>query len=127
MINEKILSDMRKVKLLIVEDNEDIIKLIDNTFKMLVKEIRCAKDGKEGVEIFKSFSPDIVLTDLRMPHCNGEEMMKQIRQIDKDAPIIVISAYIHELEDKSLASFIYEKPIDFKKLLLKIDELILKD
>lgn len=127
MINEKILSDMRKVKLLIVEDNEDIIKLIDNTFKMLVSEIKCAKDGREGVEAFKEFNPDIILTDLRMPHCNGEEMMKQIREIDKEVPIIVISAYIHELEDKDLASYIYEKPIDFKKLLLKIDELISKD
>ena len=127
MINEKILSDMRKVSLLIVEDNEDIIKLIDNTFKMLVKDIKCANDGLEGMKIFKESKPDIILTDLRMPHCNGEEMMRQIRQLDKDIPIIVISAYVHELEDESLPSFIYEKPIDFKKLLLKIDELISKD
>ncbi len=127
MINEKILSDMRKVSLLIVEDNEDIIKLIDNTFKMLVKDITCAKDGVEGLNAFKEAKPDIILTDLRMPHCNGEEMMKQIREIDSEIPIIVISAYIHELEDQSLPSYIYEKPIDFKKLLLKIDELISKD
>ena len=127
MINEKILSDMRKVKLLIVEDNEDIIRLIDNTFKMLVQEIRCANDGNEGVEAFKEFHPDIILTDLRMPHCNGEEMMEKIRELDKETPIIVISAYIHELKNKDLANYIYEKPIDFKKLLLKIDELILKD
>ena len=127
MINEKILSDMRKVSLLIVEDNEDIIKLIDNTFKMLVNDITCAKDGLEAIEDFKKSKPDIILTDIRMPHCNGEEMMKAIRELDKEIPIIVISAYVHELEDQSLASYIYEKPIDFKKLLLKIDELISKD
>ncbi len=127
MINDKILSDMRKVKLLIVEDNKDIIKLIDNTFKMLVQEIYCAKDGNEGYEMFKQNSPDIVLTDLRMPHCTGEEMMVKIREEDKTTPIIVISAYVHELKDKTLPNYIYEKPIDFKKLLLKIDELVAKE
>jgi CheY-like chemotaxis protein len=122
----KIKSDLRQISLLIVEDGEDIINIMDRTFKMLVKEIDLAKDGKEGLERYNNKMPDVILTDLRMPNLNGIDFIKQIRQTNKDIPIIMITAYEYDLseEDKLFITDIFPKPINFMKLVQRLDECV---
>jgi len=124
----KIKSDLRSISLLIVEDGEDIINIMDRTFKMLVKEIFLAKDGEIGLAQYKQHAPDVILTDLRMPNVNGIEFIKKIRETNKDTPIIMITAYEYDLEekDKDEIDAIFPKPINFMKLIQTIDECVQK-
>ena len=123
METTKIKSDLRNISLLIAEDGEDIINIMDRTFQMLVKDIYLAKDGKEGFELFKNNSIDVVITDLRMPNMNGVELIKAIRQINQEVKIIVISAYKEDLpqEQANMVSAVFEKPINFIKLVNELD------
>lgn len=126
METTKIKSDLRDVSLLIAEDGEDIINIMDRTFQMLVKNIYLAKDGQEALELFKNNTVDVVITDLRMPNMNGVDLIKHIRQINQDVKIIVISAYKEDLpqEQANMVSAVFEKPINFIKLVNQLDECV---
>ena len=52
-----------------------------------------AKDGNEGLKKFKSFKPDIIITDIMMPVCDGLDMTIKIKKLDGNIPIIVLSAH----------------------------------
>jgi CheY-like chemotaxis protein len=126
METSKIKSDLRNISLLVAEDGEDIINIMDRTFQMLVNQIHLASDGEIALESFKANRPDIVITDLRMPNLDGKGLVKEIRQIDKNVPIIVITAYKDDLneEEQKEVSAIFEKPINFIKLVTQLDECI---
>ena len=89
---------LKKFTLLCVEDEENVRQIYKLLFPMLFKEVYFAKDGQEGLEFFKKYHPDIVLTDERMPKMSGLEMIKEIRKIDKSVPIILVTAF----EDKDI-------------------------
>lgn len=128
MNKEKIKTDFRELRLLIVEDGEDILNIMDSTFKMLVKDIYLANNGDEAYKLFVEKKPDLVITDIRMPVLNGSELIKKIRQIDKDIPIFVVSAYVYDLENsqKELVNAVFEKPIDFIEVVNEIDKCNIK-
>jgi CheY-like chemotaxis protein len=122
----KIKSDLRNISLLIAEDGEDIINIMDRTFKMLVKEIHLAKDGEVAYSLFQQNTPDVIITDLRMPNLDGKALIHKIRQSNKTVPIIVITAYKDDLskDELALVSAVLEKPINFIKLVHLLDESI---
>jgi len=123
---KKILSDLREISLLIVEDGEDIIKIMDRTFRLVVRDITLAYNGKEGYELYKKVKPDIILLDLRMPEMDGNKLIDKIRETDKTTPIFVVTAYKEDLQHKDKIYALIEKPIDFITLLNQIDECILE-
>lgn len=126
MTKVRIKSDLRDISLLIVEDGEDIINIMDRTFKMLVKDITLAKDGEEAIAAYNLKQPDAILTDLRMPNINGMDFIKHVRKTNKDIPIIMITAYELDLksEDKELINEVFPKPINFMKLVVSLDKQI---
>ena len=87
------MKDFKDFTILCVEDNEMILKIYKGLFSYIFKEVYFARNGKEGLEVFKEKSPDIVLTDEVMPEMTGLEMVEEIRKIDKDVPIILVSAF----------------------------------
>ena len=56
-------------------------------------EVRIANNGKIGIDLVKSFKPDVILLDIQMPEMNGAEALKQIRTQDssKTTPVIVLT------------------------------------
>ncbi|KAF0128695.1 MAG: Diguanylate cyclase/phosphodiesterase [Bacteroidetes bacterium] len=85
---------IRKLKILIAEDDEVSEMLINSYIKKFGKEILKARTGVEAVEICRD-NPDIdlILMDIRMPEMNGYEATKEIRQFNKDVVIIAQTAY----------------------------------
>jgi DNA-binding response OmpR family regulator len=122
----KIKSDLRNISLLIAEDGEDIINIMDRTFKMLVKDINLARDGEIAYSLFKQHTPDVIITDLRMPNLDGKALINKIRETNKTVPIIVITAFKDDLskEEAQMAYAVLEKPINFIKLVHVLDECI---
>jgi len=79
------------VKLLIIEDDEDVRRGIATFFGDSGYGVIVADNGEEGIELFHSERPDIIFTDLRMPIKGGLEVIRAVIEHDPDMPIIVIS------------------------------------
>ena len=78
--------------ILYVEDETEVRQTIGDVLGNIFKTVLLAKDGEEGLELFKTFNIDIIITDITMPIKNGLEMSSQIRELDEEIPIVVISA-----------------------------------
>ena len=88
---------LQTFSLLFVEDESEsrdmITRMVAGEFPNCT--LYTADNGVQGMELFKQFTPDIVMTDLNMPVMNGVEMINKIRAINADTKYIVLSAYNH--------------------------------
>jgi len=84
---------LKTLRVLFVEDEKNLSKLLKNAIGDNFFKFYLAHDGEEGLEMFEKVSPDIVITDINMPKKNGLEMAKEMKEIDKSVPIIILSAY----------------------------------
>ena len=84
---------LKTLKILIVEDEDRLSKLLKDAIGEFFFSVIIARDGNEGLKKFKANKPDIVITDIMMPNCDGLEMTQSIKDIDELIPIIVLSAY----------------------------------
>ncbi len=81
------------VSLLYVEDEETTRDQIQQFLTARVDTVYSARNGVEGLELFRRHHPDLVVTDILMPVMDGLGMAKEIRAADRDIPIIVTTAY----------------------------------
>lgn len=109
-------------KLLIIEDDPFNIAFIKEALKAECFETVYMTSGKKGIKRFKrDFDFDLVLLDIRLPDMSGYEVLRQIRKLDEDIPVIAQTAYAR-VEDKakclkSGCSDYIAKPIHEKKLV----------
>ena len=89
----KIANQAKDLKLLYVEDNEMARVATLETLNIFFKDISIAKNGQEGLAMFKSGDFDLIITDVNMPKMNGIEMIENIREVDLTTKIIVLSAH----------------------------------
>ena len=80
-------------KIAIIEDDAAISQMYRMKFETDGFDVRVASNGKLGVELAKSFKPDVILLDIQMPEMNGAEALKKIRDqdINKTTPVIVLT------------------------------------
>ena len=109
------------VQVLYVEDDEETRDGVAEALRLRVKELTIARDGKEGLELYKKVQPQIIITDIKMPVMNGLEMSREIKKINKHTPIIVTTAYndsdlLIECIDVGVNQFVL-KPIVVVKLM----------
>ncbi len=81
------------LRVLYVEDDENLRLETTKIIERIFDKVDIASDGVEGFNAFTSAHYDLVITDIEMPQVNGIEMSRNIRAIDKDTPIVVVSAY----------------------------------
>ena len=119
---------MSKCKILVVDDEEDILTLVTARLKQNDYEVITAPCGLEGIEKAEKERPDLVLVDVSMPRMNGYQMIQLLRQYEslKETPVVVITASRHEDEaawrtQVGVERFIL-KPFETKELLDKIRE-----
>ncbi len=84
---------LKGLKVLLVEDEDKLASLLKNAIGDSFHSFTLAKDGQDGLEKFLSISPDIIITDIMMPNLTGLEMAKEVRKIDENIPIIILSAF----------------------------------
>ena len=116
-------------KILIVEDEPDIVRLIHNRLNLEKFDVTIAMDGKEALHYIGSNHYDLVTLDIMLPHVDGLTLCENIRKRHKDSLIFVISA-LDTLEQKEKAYLLgaddyIPKPFSPKLVALKI-ELLLK-
>ena len=80
-------------KIAIIEDDPTISQMYRMKFESDGFDVRMAGNGKIGVDLVKSFKPDIILLDIQMPEMDGAEALKLIREHkdSKDTPVIILT------------------------------------
>lgn len=107
--------------ILFVEDSKALQKQILKFLEKLFKEVYIASDGVEGIEQYKKNNPDLILTDLTMPNMNGHEMIREIKKLNPDVEIIILSA--HSDSETLMKSFhigvsdFIAKPVNASKMI----------
>ena len=114
------------ITILFVEDNDIIRHLYNRLISIRVREIYVASDGNEGLEFYRKYKPDLVITDISMPNMDGLTMIKLMKEIEPDLKVIVMSAYsIKEYFlmaiDLGVTGYLI-KPVDAKKLNALIED-----
>jgi YesN/AraC family two-component response regulator len=129
-MQEKI-AKLQSVKILFVEDETDLVAIISDTLSKLKANFETAENGQVALDKFKEVKDfDLIVTDINMPIMNGLELIKNIREIDKDIPVIIMSAhtepeYIKSAEELGVENYLL-KPFDFIKFINIISTLDFK-
>jgi len=124
-LSKESLEFIKGLTLLCVEDDEAIRIAYKDIFETLFNKIIFAIDGADGYQKFLEEDIDIIITDYYMPFLNGLEMVKKIRDKDKNIPVILISAMdekqiIIKALQLQVHNFI-KKPIEYEKILETVE------
>jgi len=123
-------ASISKGKVLVVDDELDIREGLDTLLSLEGYSVELAVNGAEGVRKIESRAYDLVLLDLMMPDRSGMDVLRDVRQRDRETPIFMITAYgsVEAAVDalKLGANDYFSKPWDNEKLLIEIDRMISK-
>lgn len=73
---------MKTIKVALIEDDAAIVQMYTMALKLKTDfEVKVANDGAEGLDLIKSFDPDIILLDMMMPHMSGVEALTRLRKL----------------------------------------------
>jgi len=114
-----------EINILYVEDDELIREELGGFLRRYVGgELYLAADGEEGLELFLRHRPDLVVTDIIMPRMDGLEMIRRIREVDGEVPVLMVTAnsdsdFFAESIELQVNGYI-PKPIDLDLLDHKI-------
>ena len=117
-------------KILVVEDNALNIKLFCDLLTAHGHETEPVLDSREAMDAARSFHPDLVITDIQLPHITGIELMELLRADDelKGVPIMAVTAYSAQGDDERIraagAQAYVSKPISVMRFAETVDQLL---
>jgi DNA-binding response OmpR family regulator len=114
--------DVIKAKVLVVDDELGILKILGIKLKISGYEVISAMDGEQALDLVESTKPDIMLLDIIMPGMDGFQVLEKMQPADH-IPVIVLSARV-ENRSKAIemgATDFVAKPFDVRNLVNKID------
>lgn len=119
---------MNSTIILYVEDEDVIRREMIEILSLDFENIYVAKNGKEGLEMYKKYNPDLVISDVKMPIMNGIEMTEKIMSINPDMKIILTTAFnedafIQKAKKIGIEHFI-NKPVNIDILFNSIEACI---
>ena len=120
-------SSNNKPVILVCDDEEGIRE----SFKLILGDLydlRFSHNGIEAIEMLKSFSPDLMLLDIKMPKLHGMEILKQIKKAKPSLPVVIVTGYQSvEMAQEALkngASDYIPKPFESKHILKVVGQTI---
>jgi two-component system cell cycle response regulator DivK len=120
-------------KILIVEDNALNIKLFCDLLAAHGHNPEAVTDSREAIGAAREFRPDLVITDIQLPHVSGLDLIRMIRKDDElaDVPIMAVSAYSAQGDEERIraagAQAYVAKPISVMKFAQTVEELLIAD
>jgi two-component system, OmpR family, alkaline phosphatase synthesis response regulator PhoP len=127
------MSEKTKIKVLVVDDEPDIVELLTYNLKKDGYEVESAEDGIKAVKIAAKFIPDVILLDIMMPHQDGVETCRQMREMPelKNSFIIFLTARSEEYSEVAAfdvgADDYITKPIKPRALMSRIAALFRRE
>lgn len=116
-----------KIKVLLVEDELTLAMIIKDTLEESDFIIHTAANGEEGLRLFFDLRPDVLVADVMIPHIDGFEMVRRIRQTDRQTPVLFLtarSAINDVVEGFELGANDYlKKPFGMQELIIRIKSL----
>lgn len=120
-------------KILVVDDESDILELLKYNLSKEGYEVKTASDGVKGLEIAKNFLPDMILLDIMMPKQDGVETCRQIRETTELQNVFIIFLTARSEEYSEVAAFetgaddYITKPIKPRALMSRINALFRRE
>ena len=118
----------RKKRVLIIDDDSSMTDWMRTLLDHAGYEVRAALSGKAGEEAFRTWRPDAVVTDMRLPDIDGLDLLRRFKQAQPEAEVIVVTGHgsIPKAVDavKAGASYFLEKPIEPEGILALLEKAI---
>ncbi|MGE4271786.1 MAG: response regulator [Desulfitobacterium sp.] len=114
--------------ILVVDDQIGIRRLLFEAFKEEGHSVQLAENGNEALRLLKDFQPELIIMDMNMPVKNGIDTLKEIRTLNKDVQVIMMTAYgdVHIMErsqEQGVNCYI-SKPFDLFELRDYVREIL---
>lgn len=119
--------DAEQAKILIIDDEEDLVSTVQYRLKFSNCTVVTACNGQEGLEKAAAEKPDLILLDTSMPVMNGHDVLKQLRANAelKHIPVIMLTAISSPQDIAAASSYgitdYVTKPFDFTELMGKVE------
>ncbi len=119
------------INVIIIDDDYNTVEVFTEFLELSeVKVVGKGYDGKDAVNLYKQLKPDIVFLDVMMPNFDGFYALENIRKINPNALVVMVTADLTSTTEIKLASLkatsIIYKPFDIQQILEIIDKLALK-
>jgi DNA-binding response OmpR family regulator len=120
----------RRKRVLIVDDDVNLIKVMKIYFQRSGMEAEVASSGRKAIKAVDTFQPDVIILDIRMPKVDGVDVCNNIRKQKglKNMPIIALTGYHSEKSKRAIleagANLYLNKPIDMSSLLKHVKGLL---
>ena len=119
--------------ILVIDDDVNIRKSFILAFEDTAYQVDTAESGEEGIKKERSKKYDLIFIDLKMPGMSGIEALRNIRKLNKETPIYILTAFYKEfldrlrtLEKDNIAFELMKKPVENDQILL-VAKSILED
>lgn len=85
---------MNKYKILIADDEPYVARVLKLVLQKEGYQVTCVNNGKEALDVYAGLSPDVVVTDVKMPHVGGRKLVETIRTMESGAniPVVVMTS-----------------------------------
>ncbi|NNL22592.1 MAG: response regulator [Ignavibacteriaceae bacterium] len=122
---------MNAIRVLIVDDEEELASIIAERLQFRGMEAHTALEGKKALKLIEENPPSVVVLDLMMPGLGGLEILKRIKTMNYNLPVILLSGYGSKesaKEGMNLGAFDFVmKPCDIDSLISKIQEAVARN
>ena len=117
---------MQRPKILVIEDEPEIRELLVEFLDLLGYEAIMARDGEEGLRLFKEAKFQLVLTDLGIPKLSGIEVAERIKSISPKTFVVLITGWGNEIKASSFVDYILTKPFKLDRLKTLLNKIFKK-